>query len=60
MATIQPISTKHTIISKQWWSQYHQYQQRIQLPLNSDGHNITTINKMNNLNEHNEDHAIGR
>ena len=24
--TIPPISTKDTITSKQWWSQYHQYQ----------------------------------
>jgi len=27
MVTIQPISTKHSITFKQWWSHYHQYQQ---------------------------------
>ena len=45
---IQPISTKSTITSKQWWSQFNQYQQRVQSPLNIDGHNITNINKLNN------------
>jgi hypothetical protein len=33
---------------KQWWSQFNQYQQNIQLPLNNDGHIITIISKMDN------------